>query len=523
MDILYRDEYIEIAKDATGVFLKSFKDGLTLESFSKLQSDLFPSLKVTSFTTLRNILTNAPRGPEKFAEDRERISLRISDDGLKAWLTFYVTEKELHKENRSILIQQVKVALKAENIVFGIHLDILADSLRNGVEYLIAEGLQSIEGKDAVIRTYEKPETKPTIIENGQVNFFEMNLITAIQEGDWLGERDDPTPGTTGITVTGKEIAAKPGKMVYFDYDKPSVIEVPGDQITYLYARKTGALFFNGTTIGVYDYLEIKGNVDYTTGNVQFDGNVGIKGTVEDGFSVTAQGDIEINHEYGVGAVERIESLSGSIVIKGGIAGKGKAVIRAAKDVYVKYVSEAEIECGGTVYIGFYAMNSTIRANRVVVESSNGRITGGSIEAVYSIEAAEIGNKSGTRTVLHLTGFRRYELDSQYEKGQRLLDVIRNKLTSLKEEIRKKPVNTQDASTAELAHQIDRLKTDLKEREYLQKQMSEYIKVPGEGAIIVKKHLFTKVRAFIGDTFFESVQEEPGAILTKVNGEIVVK
>ena len=63
--------------------------------------------------------------------------------------------------------------------------------------------------------------------------------------------------------------------------------------------------------------------------------------------------DLEILGEYGVGAADKISSTDGNIYIKGGIAGKNKAMVRC-KNLYVKFLSDITVECDGNVYVGFY-------------------------------------------------------------------------------------------------------------------------------------------------------------------------
>ena len=102
------------------------------------------------------------------------------------------------------------------------------------------------------------------------------------------------------------------------------------------YIQKNGAVYYKGDSIGVYDFLEIKGDVDFSTGNIDFDGYLSIKGTVEDNFSVEASNDLEILGEYGVGAADKISSHEGNIYIKGGITGRNRESF-AAKNLYVSF------------------------------------------------------------------------------------------------------------------------------------------------------------------------------------------
>ena len=71
-------------------------------------------------------------------------------------------------------------------------------------------------------------------------------------------------------------------------YDPSSVKEVYKDGVTTV-AKKNGAVYYKGDTIGVYDYLEIK-EISISLLNIDFDGFLSVKGTVEDNFSVVQQG-----------------------------------------------------------------------------------------------------------------------------------------------------------------------------------------------------------------------------------------
>jgi len=107
---------------------------------------------------------------------------------------------------------------------------------------------------------------------------------------------------------------------------------------------------------------------------------VTIKGTVADGFSVVAVKDVEILGTIGIGSVKEVVSKEGSIYIKGGIAGKNKAVIKAKKDVYTKYISDATVACEGSLHVGLYCINSNITAREIIIDSPKGQISGGNIQ-----------------------------------------------------------------------------------------------------------------------------------------------
>ncbi len=512
--LIYKNNYIEILKDREIFYIKSTNRGFTQDMFNDLLKS-FPTIKVTSFMTLRNVISNAPRGPEPFGEERERVSIRNSDDCLKAYMTLYVGNEDLSANNRISLVKEVFEALNKAGIIFGINSKILAGPLEAGVEYIIAEGFPPVNGIDAEVKLYEISNLKPQIIDSNNVNHYELNLINHVQVGDWLGERKDPTPGFPGKNVKGNEIPSIPGRNLPLLYDRLSVRENYENGITTLVSKKNGAVYYRGDSIGVYDYLEIKGDIDFSTGNIDFDGYMSIKGTVEDNFSVVASNDLEILGDYGVGAADKISSLEGNIYIKGGIAGKNKATIRCKKNLYVKFLSDITVECEGSVYVGFYCMNSNVRAKQLIIESPKGKITGGKIDVDIQASAAEIGNKSESRTHIRVRGFDRNALKIDLDETLNALNKNKKEITRIKQHLQvysgsssqltKEQFNTYE----DLKNSYAEKKEIVKELEYRYKSINEYLKTPGEGAVTAKSRLYPKVKIEIKNMSEEILQSVP--------------
>ncbi|NMA67254.1 MAG: DUF342 domain-containing protein [Clostridiaceae bacterium] len=497
--LMYKNEYIEITRDSGLFYVKSLSRGFSFDSFNEILNKSFPNVKITSFLAIKNVLLNAPSGPVPFGEERERVSISVSSDALKAYMTLYVSEEDLSTGKRLDLIQEIFDALNNEGIVYGINTDVLAGQLKSGVEYLIAEGTPAVNGEDSKIKLYKISTPKPQVIDSGKVNHYELNLINQVKEGDWLGERIDATPGTPGKNVKGKIIPAIPGRTFPLLYDRISVREVYRDGVTTLLSKKNGAVYYKGDTIGVYDFLEIKGNIDFSTGNIDFDGFLSVKGTVEDNFAVSADKDIEILGEYGVGAAENIISRDGNIYIKGGIAGKGKAVVKCKKNLYVKFLSDITVECEGSVYVGFYCLNANIRAKQVIVESPRGRIIGGQIDADICVSAAEIGNRSETRTLIKMRGFNRNALKADLDSIVKQLNDQRQLLSKVKHHVHvyscsSQLTDEQHDAFEDYKKQYANIRDKIKELEYTHRNINTFLKTPGECAVIAHKRIYPRVR-----------------------------
>lgn len=496
-NIIFSSEYISISKEDDGFYIQSFRKGMLLGQFNRFMLD-YPEIRITSIMTVRNALVNAPRPPEKFAESKERIAIELSEDEMKAYVTLYVNDKELSGSGRADIFKEIICKLKEMNITFGIKSDVLLN-MCNNTKTLVAEGIIPVNGEDSRIRTYELKEARPEAKEDGNVDHYELNLINRVTAGDWLGDKMDPTDGSAGKTVKGRMVLPVKGKDLPLFYDKNTVREAYQDGKTILYALINGAVFYDGDKVGVSDHLEITGNIDFKTGNIDFDGFLTVKGTIEDGFSATAGKDIEILGDYGVGGVKGITSNSGSIYIKGGIAGNNKSLIHCKKNIYTKFASNATIVCEGSVHIGFYCLNCNIKAKEVILDSQKGQIIGGTIEAEIRVIASIIGSTSEKRTNITVSGFDRKQLKLSLDHVSNEIVKIRNDFAKAKLEM--SVYGNNHGHTKEQAVDYERIrdryfteKDRLKQCEEEMKRLAGYLRTHGEGEISILKKVYPNTR-----------------------------
>jgi uncharacterized protein (DUF342 family) len=422
------------------------------------------------------------------SERNERISISISDDELTATIMFNVPEEELGKACREALAREVFRLIAGTGISHGIKKELLSEELENSKVYVIAEGVRPVDGEDSVIRMYELQSAQPEVREDGKVDFYELKLINRVHTGDWLGERIDAKIGEPGISVKGKVLEQKKGKTLPLNYDKNSVKEVSEPGKTVLYSSFNGAVSFNGGKISVSNHLEIPGDVNFNIGNVKFDGYLTIKGTVNDGFSVEAVKDIEINGESGLGSVKSIVSTMGSVFIKGGILPKGRVQIRAANNVYIKFADNADIVCGGIAHIGYYCMNSTISAKEVILDSSSGRIIGGHVTAEAKVHSPIIGTEAERKTIIEVKCFNRNDMLENLNSIFHNISLLKNDQQKIKQLVSSSgniealdPVQKKEYNNA--VERLYTIKEEIKQLEDERKNIAEYLKTHGDGEI----------------------------------------
>lgn len=493
-NVIYSSEYISILKMKDGFYIQSFRKGMTLEQFNRIILE-HPEIKVTSIMAVRNALVNAPRAPELFAEKKERITVELSEDELRAFVTLCVEEKELSSSGRADLFKEVLRKLKEIGVTYGIKNNVILSKMVNNTPVLVAEGNAPVNGDDSRIRMYELKEAKPEAKEDGNVDHYELNLINRVAVGEWLGEKTDPTEGFPGKTVKGSILLPVPGKDLPLFYDRNTVREVYREGVTTLFSMANGAVHYDGEKISVSNHLEISGNIDFKTGNIDFDGFLTVKGTIEDSFSVAASKDIEILGDYGIGGVRDINSNGGSIFIKGGIAGNNRAVIRSKKNIYTKFVADATIICDGSLHIGFYCLNSNIKAKEVILDSPKGQIIGGNIEAEIRVIASTIGSTSEKRTVITVSGFDRRQLKLSLDNTVAEIETLKLQLAKAKMEVSVYSnayglSREQKVVYEEIRDKYFEIRDNVKQLEEERKTLSGYLRAHGEGEISILKKVY---------------------------------
>lgn len=513
-NVIYKDEYVKIFTMNNDVLAETYKRGFRPEQlYPVLQK--YPQVAITGMDTLRNMLLVAPSGPKKIGEFRNRIHLDISPDALTANITFYMTKEELSLIGKERLKSEVAALLKSNGVVFGINLDFLDGDPEPFHTYTAVRGIPAEDGADAVIRMYELTEAKPQVGKGGRVDFYEMKLINRVKPGDWLGERIEATDGKPGRNVLGKEIEPIKGKTAPLNYDKRTVAEVHTKGKTTLVSKINGAVNYVDGRISVSNHLEINGDAGVATGNIKFDGYVTIHGTINDGYSVEATNDIEINSPYGLGNIKSIISTNGSIYIRGGVASKNTVEIIAGKNVYVKFADNARIVCGGTAHIGYYCINSKITAKGVLFDSFNGQVIGGDIRAEIFISVPICGSEIERKTVLEVTGFNRQAL------VRRLDELFHETATRKMEMQRLKSSHPRDASSqARLSDKLAVLRDELKALEEERKQIASYLQKKGDGEISVSRRIYPNSYIILGGMYAQVDPQVTAQTFYLKDGEI---
>jgi len=511
-NIIYEHEYFQMAVEDHLVFIKTKKIGFDINKFKEI-SDKLPRLKVTQFIGLKAALEHGLNTFVHVGDYKDIVDITISKDRFEATAIFYLSQHEINKYNQTDLMNLIRKKAENINIEYGLDVINLISEIKMNEPFVIARGLRPVPGKDAVIKMYELEDVKPEEVEDGKVNYYELNLINKVNAGDWLGERIEPTEGTPGRTVFSEIVKAVPGKQEKLFYDRKTITETLDETlgITTLTAKRTGAVVYENGILTVSNYLEISGKVSFDTGNIDFDGYVDVKDSVDDNFSVRADQDIQIMGQLGVGAVDFIESREGSIYIRGGIAGQEKAEITCNGDLITKFAADCKIVCNGSVYISSYAINCDIRAKQIILDSLNSKIIGGNICADIRVIAGEIGSKAEILTRINVLGFDRQIMRDEYDGLGKTIDKLKQMAQLLKQKIAIYQMKDQESlEKSELQQMIqmeseyERCQKSLKVYIQRKKDYTGFLQAKGEGEVKTLKQLYPNVQIQIKNEDYTS-------------------
>ncbi|MBE6085889.1 MAG: DUF342 domain-containing protein [Selenomonas ruminantium] len=330
---------------------------------------------------------SAAQEEESSSEEVAGIIIDISRDQMIATVRY-----DTSKGTKLPTEADIKAALDEKGVVFGINEETIKNGVRSLTPFVAAEGKQVQHGENARIeRKFDlSQKNRPKIDEFNRADYKDMGLFVLVKKGDLLAVRIPQTEGTPGKNIFGLDVPARTGRPIPMPQGKNTEVRNENE----LYATIDGQIVDSTRKIDIDPHLDIRSSVGTGTGNIDFTGSVSIKGNVEAGFVVKATGDIEIG-----GMVNGAEVYGRNVVIKGGINGQNRGIVKAVEDVQAQFAENANIEAGRDVSIIDAILHSNVRAgNRVYVEERRGIITGGSVAAGEEIRCKMAGNAAAVVT-----------------------------------------------------------------------------------------------------------------------------
>ncbi len=365
--------------------------------------------------------------PEQTLEDYFKIS--ISDDLTKVWAKKIKPPDD--KCPPHSLTDILDLLLKKE-VSYGILEDEaiekwLSDDSEQKI--LISEGEAPVPGKNGSIKfSFQIDFTNPgKINEDGSIDFRERGDIPYAKTGDLLAKKTMAREGKTGISVSGLPIPVEE----VFDpvFEAGNGVKLSEDK-TCIHSEIDGQPHCDALgTISVSPELIIPGDVDYETGNIDFNGNIVVKGMIKEGFSVKG-----INL-----TVQEIEGgtidISGDLNVSAGIT---DSIIHVHGNTQAKFINNSKVMGFGDVTVSKEIIDSSITLSGCCINST-GHIISSRISAKLGIEGGSIGTNSSTPVKLivgieeHLKQLNK-QIDEDLEASIEKAGIVKDKIQKLEDQ-----------------------------------------------------------------------------------------
>ncbi len=328
--------------------------------------------------------------------DKSNTYVRVTEDDRQAWL--YLMPKA---DGSGYTKDELLGLLHEHDVVAGINEDNLIAMSKKKVyerEIKVAEYIAPKPGKDGYYEYFfdiNSSTKRPTIREDGSVDYQSMNMVNNVKEGALLAQYHPAVDGIPGKDVRGFEISVEQVKNLPPVQGK-GLVRDEADENLYRAAFE-GKVEYQDGKINLNKIHQISGDVDQIIGKVEFFGDVLISGNVEAGTVIRAGKSLTIE-----GTVEAAHLVAGGdIILKRGIQGNQKAQIVCKGTLFADFIEHTQVKAGGNVEANII-LNSNIEAEgKVVLTGKKGTLIGGNVHGTKGIDCKELGNDVEVKTIVH--------------------------------------------------------------------------------------------------------------------------
>jgi uncharacterized protein (DUF342 family) len=422
--------------------------------------------------------------------------LDISADKMVVTLTYTKENIEDGSANPTALYN----VLTSNGVVFGVDKDVIDKAFTPfgaGKRIVIAKGLEPVNGQHGTVEYLFDQSKNLAPKDNGKgfVNYKDLGFVRNTVAGTIIANVTAPTAGNPGKTVFGDELPSKPGLEAKYKLGKNTELTEDGSQIV---ASIDGNLEWDGQAFIIAETLVINQDVGASTGNIDFIGDILIKGSVDENFTVISKKNISVNG-----------TVCGATIISDGDVTVALGVIRssiiAKGSVKINFAETAKVECEQNFVCSSCITCDVYCAGFLDVTAGKGVVLGGRITAVGGMRVNVLGSDKYTKTVVTLgkgailAGERTSLIDKKVEIEQEItkLEQAGQLLSAQKKKLGTLPPDREAMLSQSIRQRFSYMR-ELKQFEARIKDVELSIREDSGVEIIVKKSLWNGVSISIG-------------------------
>jgi hypothetical protein len=350
------------------------------------------------------------------SHDRSRAELIVPGDLPREMVTTDLCRVELQQAG-------VQITKRSEELVAQLVAKL--PPLGTEMRAVVAEGRKAERGSDGTLTWCVDPPAPPGA-DVLYASFYERSPYVMVKPGQVLGKLTKPTAGVDGIDVLGQTLPARAGKAVDVKFDDSITIAADGT----LTANVEGVLLRSSIKAQVSKVLEVGANVDFSSGNVDFQGDVTVRGNVLDCFTVKTTGSVEVDGVIQAATIE----CGGDLIARGGMAGREKGRLNVSGSITARYLTSVQARCGGDVRIEREVMNCNLITGGSI-NAPNASIIGGATVITGASVIGSLGSVAASPTMIVLGMVPLFQLAADAARAR--YKELSDKLEALKAEDKK--------------------------------------------------------------------------------------
>ncbi|SLM28007.1 hypothetical protein MTBBW1_1220007 [Desulfamplus magnetovallimortis] len=327
------------------------------------------------------------------ASESESFKIVVSKDCLSA--SIHIMKQTIGNFS---MLQDIMSSLKQEKIICGIEDDtVIEEWLTSSPEpestLVVARGDAPIQPVYPEIKFYFDVDFLHAgkINSDGTIDFRDRGKIPFVKAGKLLAEKVPLRQGIPGRDIYGNIIEVEYVEDLLFDAGSNTRFSDDGLKI-YATADGQPSLSAMGV-VAIYPELRIDGDVDYETGNINFNGNLVVSGTIKEGFSVRCA-NLTVDQIHGAEI-----NITGDLNVSSGII--NSHVINVQGNIQTKYINNSRVKAFRDIIVQREIMDSHLFAGGTCI-NENGVVISSFINAKGGIKAGQVGTLKASASKLEV-------------------------------------------------------------------------------------------------------------------------
>lgn len=443
--------------------------------------------------------------------------VKISEDEMLAYIEIFSLTQDLEEKLKlnweNFKKELEKVGLKGVLSQPEVEID----------KIIVARGIPPKEGSPERIELLEK-FLKECALEDGLTkDLREISKIICVEKDEVIGKRIPPVPGIPGVNIWG-ELLELPSLSTFENYQLGSNLYIE-DSSNLIKAKESGVLICSKNQIEVFPEFNIKGDIDFSIGNINFIGKkLTIEGDIKFGFKVKCKGNLELK-----GCTENkvyIE-VEGNFTCSGIIRGE-ETKVKVKGFAQINGVEYAFLEVDGDLEIKNYLIFAeVIVTGSLKCKDGKGIIYGGNVKVFKNIEVKTLGHPAQTLTKV-LAGYplELIELYSKLKQEKVILNEVIEKISygiMLGERLQREKKLTPEKEKVwiDLQEEFERKLNELEELEGKIRELEEKMECYRKQFIKILDKVYPGVILGITDLTYTIAEEKKGPLIYYLEGDFI--